>query len=752
MARGYLSEDKPLPEEIAEKKAKRRRKEREDSEEPIIGVDGEGQDTPDGGHIYTYLAAVDENGKLVADAWNERGLSLDECARMLLTLPKKALKFGFMFSYDVTKIAEQLPLVDRYYLMRPSLRDEAVCTECRVVFPSRTISCSGCAGELRQYTRRVRYRGRSYDYFNGSFSVAKGRTSIKVWDCFRFFGCAFVEAVKDWNGYDPDGTPRYELATKEQLERISAMKLKRGSFDVEEPEQIQRYCQDECHVLAKMMRKVKKAHDDAGIPLTSYYGAGSTATALLRANEVAAHKGPRHSDLSSQNDGIGHAIAAAFFGGRFEDSMVGIIREPVFGFDIASAYPFAQTFMPCLACGTWRRETRMTPAKLKKARVAVAAYRVKPLASRARKSLAWGPLPFRDEKGSISYGLNFTGWAWGPELVAALKGWPDLVELTGEAWTYETVCDHKPFEFLPKVYRQRVEWGKEGAGKALKLGMNAGYGKTAQSIGDDPPFQSWTWAGLTTATARGQILDAIASAKDRWNVLTIATDGIYALEDLPLNKAPKSTGTGDLPKPLGCWERKAIPDGVFVVKPGLYYKLGADLADVRARGIGRREVHAAMPKLEAGFLAWDRANVEHHVPLQSRRFYGAKHSILARSSCRPCGKSWPGVPEHGCPSCGKVGDGFETSEAKLPDGRAAYGLWGLRDVKIGFDPYPKRERHGIARRGTSARLHVRDLGGGASAPYDVGAGTTTPEGEAMRLAKEIQLEQPDWEEVLRDDG
>ena len=28
--------------------------------------------------------------------------------------------------------------------------------------------------------------------------------------------------------------------------------------------------------------------------------------------------------------------------------------------------------------------------------------------------------------------------------------------------------------------------------KVLKLVTNTAYGKTAQSIGDDPPFQSWT--------------------------------------------------------------------------------------------------------------------------------------------------------------------------------------------------------------------------------------------------------------------
>ena len=46
---------------------------------------------------------------------------------MLLSLPSKALKFGFMFSYDVTKIIEGMPPEDRFYLMRPKLREKKKC-------------------------------------------------------------------------------------------------------------------------------------------------------------------------------------------------------------------------------------------------------------------------------------------------------------------------------------------------------------------------------------------------------------------------------------------------------------------------------------------------------------------------------------------------------------------------------------------------------------------------------------------------
>lgn len=770
-------------------KEKRKKKEIDHSAKRIIGVDGEGYDLHDPAcatwnegecdcspkHLYIYLAAVDELGRTVAEAHNPAGLTHEECAALLLSLPKDAIVFGFMFSYDTTKILEDLSISDVYYLMRPQLRDERYCTECRKAVPGDTAFCKRCGGiEIKRRSKPVKIRGRNYDYFNGSLTISERGRRIKVWDCFRFFACAFVEAIKDW-----------KIGTEEQWARISEMKGKRGSFVSSEIEQIKSYCREECHLLALMMRKVIEAHDLAGIPLKHFYGAGSTASALLTLHDVARYKGPPQRDLEAH---LAHAVASAFFGGRFEDSVVGMIEQEVFGFDISSAYPFAQSDLPCLGCGTWRFEERPTIEEIRDARLAVASFRVRKISDRARADLAWCPLPFRGRDGSIAYGTNCRGWAWGPEILAALEGWPDLVDLEaydpktqiGGAWIYETECDHRPFAFVPEGYRTRIKWGKEGAGKAMKLGLNAGYGKTAQSIGDDPPFQSWIWAGMTTATTRAQILRAIMTAEDRWRIYTIATDGIYSGEDLPIGPPPRDTGTSDLlkdgkPCPLGGWERKVIPGGVFVAKPGLYYSLeSAKLSEIRARGVGRREVFAARQKLEEGFLEWDRKDPKFNVELSSRRFYGAKHSILARSrcacgtswpgvpeqccpkcvSCSSCGASWPKVPDRVCPKCGGVGIGsvgieFHTSMVEDANGKTAYGRWAPRAVRIGFDPFPKRER-GLSRRGKSSRLVVRDLGGATSKPYDVGspAPKTTPEGEAQRLAREFAMDQPDYEGAI----
>jgi len=766
----------------------------------IIGVDGEGHDTKDGRHIYTYLAAVDEHGVTVAEAYNPAGLSHEECiSRVILKLPKNALSFWFMGGYDVTMILRDLPPYDIYTLMRPEERVRYVCsdTTCGKQWDPPDARCPRChAKRGRSYRPKHVYNGRGYDWFSGLFSVStlmpktRKTTSPKwetrtIWDSFKFFQSSFVKAITEW-----------KVGTGEQQKRIAAMKDKRGAFDVVDPEEIKRYCKEECHLLAMMMRKVLQAHESLGWNLRDFYGAGSTAAALLNKYGVKKYKGKPFHRLPRK---LQRAIMRAFFGGRFENSAIGRFDVPVYNKDISSAYPYAQaTELPCLACGEWKHVQatgNRLQAIIRKADLALVKFHVKKVSAAKRKTIPWMPLPFRDKDGSIVYPTNFWGWAWRPEFDAAKRGWPDLVEHAGEAWVYTTTkrcrAEHKPFAFIPSCYVERNKIGKDGPGIVLKLGMNATYGKTAQSKGDAPPFQNWIWAGMTTATTRGQLLDAIASAKDRWNVIGVATDGIFALENLDLPK-PEPTGTDlivgpegkEIRKPLGGWETKVNEKGMFFAKPGLYLPLDVEKPeDLKSRGLGRRELFEHRAAIMDGFAKWDRKDVDYTVRAKSRRFFGAKSSILFFSMCVDvhCKKMHPGLV-HRCEACSALcrpvelarreglcvscaaemkkhgrewaSDAFAAGFPFSPNdslcgkcAKSVYGMWREVPIEIAFDPHPKRER-AIAQGGAFARLHIRDAGGKTSSTYK---GETTPEGKQAAAVKEMALEQPDadpgWEDA-----
>ena len=804
----------------------------------ILGLDGEGQDVPsktpgaEPDHIYTYLCAcrdtLDGEGQVVAEVSNPKGLTMLEVFGFLLSLPKAALKFGYSFGYDLTMMLKELPDELRYQLLRPELRDYRTCHDCmRRWRASLGRECPDCKEPCKPVRRKVRlgpllhdrgnvsethsftgsldslndgvlqvvsdpFGGIDLDYFNGSFAIRRRRrrpttekdrlkrklqglkplkhkwetaARTQVWDCFKFFQSSFVESLENW-----------KVGGEQELEQIRNMKALRGEFEHQNPEDVKRYCRRECVLLARMMRKLIDAHGEAGLKLIRFDGAGSTASALLKKHDVGQYK----TDWDALPRALQQAILHAFFGGRFELSRLGEVKDCRHSVDIASAYPYAETFLPCMRCGTWKQVFTATEARTVEqggtATLALVEFSVGQLTRAERERTAWLPLPFRDSKGSICYPCNFSGWAWGPEYFAAKKGWPKLVRFQS-AWVYTTECDHEPFAFLPGVYRERVRWGKDGAGIVLKLGSNASYGKTAQGIGDDPPFQDWCWAGMTTATCRAQILEVIVRAMrspqaDPWDIVSVATDGIAmtcAPETLGLGRErglpqPRDTGTSDLSKPpLGAWEHKDIPEGQFFAKPGLYFRLGRVTrktikTNIRARGVGRREIYEQRRRLLDGFKAWDRKDFDYRVPILGRRFFGAKHAVIGFSHCPKCLQriedggngmhAHPGLSAfERCPTCAKLGVDsyleFRTQPVLAADGLPVYGRWLKRTTNVSFDPRPKRETVLPRKaRGGGYRLLVKDVGGAHSAIYQ--KGHTTPEGEASRALREFLLEQPDW--------
>jgi len=551
---------------------------------PIVGIDGEGEgDNP---HRYTLLAASDGLTPCSVSAY-----SLDSytCLDFLVSLgeryPKNTLFVGFSLSYDWTMILKDLPSKYIYKLLRPSRR-KTIINDKEVILP-------------------IRWRGFEINMLSSKVSIRDCRDRnvkkhrITIWDTFRFFGCSFVNAVKAWG-----------VRTKDQMANISAMKDARCSFDQVDDEKIKDYCYQECHILSDLIRKLGDAHSEAGIPLKKFYGAGSSGEAMLNRFNA-------KSKIVKEPEEMTEAVASAFFGGRFERNCRGLIKGEIYDYDISSAYPYAMSLLPCIRCGKWEKTTSLND--IKRARAAVVQARVM-----ARTVSEWGPLPYRDAKGTITYPVNRGyGWFWKDELLAALKHFNGIS--IKQAWVYNSDCECKVWDEVSDMYKLRLRMGKDGAGLAIKLGLNSCYGKLAQSRGSSsPPFQCWIYAGMITSKTRAMILDMIGLHKDRRNLLSIATDGIKTREKLvpPLSE---DLNTNYLPKPLGGWEEKKHEGDIFMVREGIHYLVDRDgnPVDSRARGVGRS---AFMKQYEAVYETWAKGKTIVVMPGCSR-FHAAKNSI-----------------------------------------------------------------------------------------------------------------------------
>ncbi|MGH9966561.1 MAG: DNA polymerase [Pyrinomonadaceae bacterium] len=481
------------------------------------------------------------------------------------------------------------------------------------------------------------------------------------------------------------------------------MKAKRAEFDKETFDDVLAYCLEECRYMAELARKLIDAHFAAGLKLKSFYGAGSSASAMLDIMKI-------RDKVKDPPEEMLDGVYRAFFGGRFEHSVIGPIEGPIYSYDISSAYPYQLYFLPCLIHGTWHHTTNRND--IDHARAAVIRYSLgKP------RLRSWAPFPFRTSDGAIAFPTRSGGgWVWKEEYLEGEALCPTT--LFHEAWILETTCDCRPFEKIPHYYRERLRIGKEGPGIALKLGMNSCYGKLAQSVGN-APFNSWVWAGMITSGTRAQILNTMRAHRVLSNLYMVATDGIQTKEHLSLG-LPQDTGTFDTPKPLGGWEEKIIEKGVFYARPGIYFPLNPteqEIKEIKARGLGKGVLLEAWPKVVE---SWNNHRDSEQASIADvSRFCGAKSCVSRR---------------------GKLGS-YVYRRADALDGKLpSYGQWVTREIALSFHPMPKRESIN-----DDNTLKLRKLGNVLSAPYSKAVSRKSKEGQVMGRAKLELSEQPDYD-------
>ncbi len=643
---------------------------RENGEPLYIGIDGEGQGRNP--HRYVLLGASDESGKRQWWVENFLGLSTEECFQFLLNIPQANTRcFTFAFNYDLTKILADLPNKSLYLLFRPELRNRT-------------------GVNAKMGPRAVTWKGYKLNMQGTKFTIRKGDRQKVIWDVFKFFQSKFVSAIKDW-----------KVGNEALWERMQKMKDQRNEFDKLSHESVREYCLEECQCMGQLAHKLVDAHTAAGLKLKSFYGAGSSGSAIL--DKMGIKK-----QIKLPPDEMWVAIASAFFGGRFENSVIGKITGTVYNYDISSAYPYQLTFLPCLIHSKWKRTERR--GSLDSVRNAVVRYRLN-----SSEISTWGPFPFRERNGNICFPSSSPGgWVWLNEYLAAERLFPN-VEFA-EAYILDERCDCQPFRDIPHYYNERCRIGKEGPGIVLKLGSNSVYGKLAQSLGHGQ-YNSWIWAGMITSGCRAQILDMLSLHKDWANMLMVATDGIYTREKI-ICPRPLDTGTADTGKPLGGWEEKIINKGVFVARPGIYFPLNPtkeEIKDVRGRGMGKGVVLENWQKI-----------------VESWEIHGLSETARIANVSRFCGAK-------SCISRSGEDKQFKYVRAYSTDGiLPTYGDWIVRGVDMGFNPMPKRA--GINSDGLTLKL--RNLAKGKmSTPYM--KATKSMERKVLELATSEILEQPD---------
>lgn len=663
-----------------------------------VGIDGEGitegeprlynRSTAITGstHRYISMSYWTADGKIGDQIENRQGLSTKECLNFILSISESAKIAAYGFGYDLSKILEDLPPELLYLLTHPD---------------KHSYKCAGGRSNFRP----VIWEGFALDLFNSRFKV--GRAEIKdgkiygreyriVHDLAKFYQAKFVSACQNW-----------DVGNAVERNTMRAMKADRRNLIRYTQQEILDYSNKECQWLAELAEKLDDACEQTGANLRGqYFGAGSIAKALMREWNIKEQIGELPAEVKC-------IARIAFFGGRFEISRRGKVKQPVHDWDISSAYPYQIFQLPCLKCGKWRK-TR-DEEEVKSAQVALVNYSLRPWKS---KNLPpWGPFPFRDADGTIPFPIESGGgWVHRSEYLIGQKLFPN-VRFIG-AWVYHSNCSHRPFEKVREVYLERLRIGKEGPGIVLKLGTNAIAGSIMQVIGTRP-YHCPVWAGMITSGTRAQLLEMLGQHEKWSDVIMMATDGLWGISEVTAPK-PLETGTDvevieektgkRIRKPLGGWEHDVFSSGVFMARPGIYFpldmaELSADeeneadekkIKDLKARGIGIRTLYKHRETLMAHYeraffgqcdpyIIGDENPLEvirtRSVPQGVERFVGMKSGVIRNVKKDEEGRM--------------IGETYRK--------RDVYGLWTLQHRQIDFRARPKRDE------GDGTNLEVRRM-------------------------------------------
>lgn len=537
-------------------------------EAPFDGCDGEGVRRKDGSSDYVLLRL----GKRLLFKRGKR-LTTPECLDWICSHPHDRICAGFAFEYDISNILRDVATMPPPKNGEPTRLERILAIEQSGAPPGRRVPFWTWLDFDGYGTFGVNYLPRNHlkvcratrDPKTGRM-VSDKKTIRTIIDTFGNFQRSFVAALRD-RGVGLDLLPE-----------IQKMKDARSSFDKMTRDH-RRYNKIECELLARMMDRFRLDVASAGAVMDMpprLNGAGKLAGAMHKKNATI-----KKLDVERSTPAAVLVLAhAAYYGGRFEVTRAGLICEPVYAHDINSAYPAAMSKLPCLKHGRWRKRSGAELAALPGSAIYVCPVRFE----HSREQFLCG-LPFRDKRSRLSWPRLGNGVYWSPEIRSAQRLGATIEHRAG--YSYEPACSCDPLDWVSNAYALRLKLGKDGAGYAIKLGINALYGKFAQRIGE-PPYQNPIYAGLVTARTRAAINDAIRVAGPA-NVAMIATDAIFTVGK-PALLAQSETA-------LGKWTIKEYPQGIFIVRPGLYWTA----SKIKSRGISVRFLRDAIPAFET---AW----------------------------------------------------------------------------------------------------------------------------------------------------
>lgn len=252
----------------------------------------------------------------------------------------------------------------------------------------------------------------------------------------------------------------------------------------------------------------------------------------------------------------------SFHGGIFESRIRGYLKQPIYNYDINSAYPTTLSELEHLANGFFRWVEK--PTKDKSMGWYLTDFDCKYIAY--KKNIPFYQSVYIDDieyKIELSKTSSYYPTGFRRQIITGLEldflkrnGYFNKV-IGGLEWYKETDKYDKPFGWIPNAYIMRRDIKLKDKDDirqlTLKKMYNSCFGKTAQQKHGYSRMTNFYYASYTTSDTSTKIAQ-IAHDNER-RIIEIATDGVYSTKKIKGLKMGAE---------LGEWEFKEFEKGLFL--------------------------------------------------------------------------------------------------------------------------------------------------------------------------------------------
>lgn len=531
------------------------------SDRPVIAWDMEGMNLSGEGkpqHPVLFGCSAETDSPLIG-----RRLTTQMMLDYIIAVGKRnphAIHVGYGFRYDANMIVQDLREKEIVRLYK----DGAI--------KYRTMD--GAEWRLRWIP------GKTFTVTRRHGKARDAKITVTINDYSSFFGTKFIDAAEKILG---------DTLTDADREVVEHGKSERGNNTWEDLAEVLHYWRAEIVLMERTFTRFRDVMCQAGFPLRDWYGPGALANFIIAQYKMRPKMAGAQTTSGAMPDAVHQASKHAFFGGRFELFQAGRIVGPIYVVDIGSAYPHALRMVPDLSPEKGRWIHVDNPRTIQR----FGFYRIRFRAPNASiNETRPMPLPWRDNRGMITFPPSVHGWYPSPEarMLLGAKGAEIL-----EGWYWETHGEPEfPWQFLEEMYARRIRIGKKNLlSMPFKLGPNSIYGKLAQTVGYNkekllpPRSHALPIAAWVTSMCRAMLYSAMRRAPEQ--IIAVETDSIITTAH------PSKLGL-KLGDALGEWDVKEY-DEIVYMQSGMYHlKKGGEWLATKSRGLQASEYTIEMAR------------------------------------------------------------------------------------------------------------------------------------------------------------